>query len=147
MIFWLGKFFSIKPHLLLVKFDCRLIYHSVDRFNKKLGTYLIIHMLILMSMIITINMKGHYFLTNLTKNMFFRLIFIFQILECGGNLFDAVSLAVKAALFNTKLPSIVKSEVDGPEIYVEISDNPYEYRSFDIKDIPIMVRVYYIKQI
>lgn len=26
------------------------------------------------------------------------------ILECGGNLFDAVSIAVKAALFNTRIP-------------------------------------------
>ena len=26
---------------------------------------------------------------------------IFQLLECGGNLFDAASIAVKAAIFNT----------------------------------------------
>ena len=26
------------------------------------------------------------------------------ILECGGNLYDAISIAVKAALFNVKLP-------------------------------------------
>lgn len=27
---------------------------------------------------------------------------LLQLLECGGNLFDAASIAVKAALFNTK---------------------------------------------
>ena len=26
------------------------------------------------------------------------------ILECGGNLYDAISICVKAALFNVKLP-------------------------------------------
>lgn len=27
---------------------------------------------------------------------------VFQLLECGGNLFDVASIAVKAALYNTK---------------------------------------------
>lgn len=29
-------------------------------------------------------------------------VLVFQLLECGGNLFDVASIAVKAALYNTK---------------------------------------------
>lgn len=35
-----------------------------------------------------------------------------KILECGGNLYDAVSIAVKSALFNTKLPRVSAVDID-----------------------------------
>jgi exosome complex RNA-binding protein Rrp42 (RNase PH superfamily) len=31
-----------------------------------------------------------------------KLFFIYQVLECGGNLYDALSMAVKAALHDTR---------------------------------------------
>ena len=34
------------------------------------------------------------------------------ILECGGNLFDAVSIAVKAALSNTRIPRFGHSIIE-----------------------------------
>lgn len=42
--------------------------------------------------------------------------------ECGGNLFDAVSLAVKAALYSTVIPKVSVTLVDGgePELSVSI---------------------------
>ncbi|KAK2723255.1 exosome complex exonuclease RRP42-like [Artemia franciscana] len=46
------------------------------------------------------------------------------ILQCGGNLFDAVSLAVKGALFNTEIPKISVTSVDGGEPELEVSDDP-----------------------
>ena len=44
----------------------------------------------------------------------------FQILECGGNLFDAVSMAVKAALFATIIPRVSVTNVDGGEPELEV---------------------------
>ena len=43
-----------------------------------------------------------------------------QILECGGNLFDAVSLAVKAALFTAVIPNVSVTNVDGGEPELEV---------------------------
>ena len=48
------------------------------------------------------------------------------ILECGGNLYDAVSMAVKAALFATLIPRISVTAVDGGEPELELSDDPYD---------------------
>ena len=45
---------------------------------------------------------------------------IIQILECGGNLFDAVSMAVKAALFCTLIPKVSVTSVDGGEPELEV---------------------------
>jgi exosome complex RNA-binding protein Rrp42 (RNase PH superfamily) len=41
-------------------------------------------------------------------------------LECGGNLFDAVSMAVKAALFSTVIPRVSVTNVDGGEPELEV---------------------------
>jgi len=48
------------------------------------------------------------------------------ILECGGNLYDAVSMAVKAALYSTLIPKISVTAVDGGEPELELSDDPYD---------------------
>lgn len=61
------------------------------------------------------------------------------LLECGGNLYDAVSLAVKAALYDTKIPKIKSVDVDGKEIDVEIFDNIKEYQKLDVENTPVMV--------
>ena len=61
------------------------------------------------------------------------------LLQCGGNLLDAVSIAVKAAIFNTKLPrvTVTKSEQGGSEL--EISDDPYDSQHIDVKLVPVLV--------
>ncbi len=56
---------------------------------------------------------------NLKLSSYFK--FIFQILECGGNLFDAVSMAVKAALFATVIPRVTVTAVDGGEPELEVN--------------------------
>ncbi|XP_026883093.1 exosome complex component RRP42 isoform X2 [Electrophorus electricus] len=48
------------------------------------------------------------------------------LLQCDGNLFDAMSIAIKAALFNTRIPKVrvLEDEEGGKEI--ELSDDPYD---------------------
>ncbi|KAM7342191.1 exosome complex component Rrp42 [Cochliomyia hominivorax] len=63
------------------------------------------------------------------------------ILECGGNLFDAVSLAAKAAIFNCKIPRVTAALMDAGEAELIISDDPYDCTRIDIENIPILVTV------
>lgn len=63
------------------------------------------------------------------------------ILECGGNLYDAVSLAVKAALWNTQIPLIKKIDIDGNNIELSVSDELYNCHKLDIINAPVMVTV------
>ncbi|EDW74389.1 uncharacterized protein Dwil_GK21414 [Drosophila willistoni] len=63
------------------------------------------------------------------------------ILECGGNLHDAVSLAAKAALYNTKLPRVTASLLDAGITDLIISDNPYDCTRLEIGTVPILVTV------
>jgi exosome complex component RRP42 len=53
-------------------------------------------------------------------------------LECGGNLFDAVSMAVKAALFSTVIPRVSVTNVDGgePELEVKLIIFEFYYLGF-----------------
>lgn len=61
------------------------------------------------------------------------------ILQCGGSLIDTASLAVKAALFNTKIPAItIKGSGEGtPEI--EVSDDPYDVSRLDVTNVPCLI--------
>ncbi|CAH2050161.1 unnamed protein product, partial [Iphiclides podalirius] len=61
------------------------------------------------------------------------------ILECGGNLCDAVSLAVKAALFNTRLPLVKAALMDGGNVDLQLSDDPYDTKQLDIGCAPLLV--------
>lgn len=56
-----------------------------------------------------------------------------------GNLFDAVSLAVKAALWDTHVPHIRKVDIDGNNVDISVSDNLYECKRLDTNNAPIMV--------
>lgn len=60
------------------------------------------------------------------------------LLECGGNLFDAASLAVKAALFNTSIPTLTVSQDEG-HIELELSDDPYDVQKLDVSLAPCVV--------
>uniref|UniRef100_A0A6B2E7S1 Ribosomal RNA-processing protein 42 n=1 Tax=Phlebotomus kandelakii TaxID=1109342 RepID=A0A6B2E7S1_9DIPT len=61
------------------------------------------------------------------------------ILECGGNLFDAVSLAVKAALFNTKIPKVSAVQVDGGNVELELTDDIHDCKRLSIERVPLLV--------
>ncbi|EDO34904.1 predicted protein [Nematostella vectensis] len=60
------------------------------------------------------------------------------VLECGGNLYDALSLAVKAALYNTRIPNVTVSS-DGGEVELEISDDPYDCHQLPPDQMPIII--------
>lgn len=61
------------------------------------------------------------------------------ILECGGNLFDAVSIAVKSALCNTQIPSVIAAEMDGGQVDLTLSDDPFDCWTLDITTAPVLV--------
>lgn len=62
-------------------------------------------------------------------------------LECGGNLFDAVSLAVKAALWTTQVPLVRSVNVDGNLIEMDVSDELSDCQKLNVQNAPIMVTV------
>jgi exosome complex component RRP42 len=62
-----------------------------------------------------------------------------QILECGGNLFDAVSLAVKAALHNTRVPKVKGACMDGGTVDLQLSDDPFDCCHLDVSSAPCLV--------
>jgi exosome complex component RRP42 len=61
------------------------------------------------------------------------------ILECGGNLFDAVSLAVKGALYNTSIPRVSAALMDGGSVDLILSDDPYDCDKLDVASVPLLV--------
>ncbi|PIK58092.1 hypothetical protein BSL78_05006 [Apostichopus japonicus] len=68
------------------------------------------------------------------------------VLECGGNLLDAMSLAVKAALANTRIPkvTVLKDSEGGEDI--EVSDDPDGYNTLNIDMVPLFVTLSKIGQ-
>ena len=61
------------------------------------------------------------------------------ILQCGGNLFDAVGAAVKAALYSTEIPKITAATLDGGEPDIQLSDDFYDCIQLDTTNYPIIV--------
>lgn len=61
------------------------------------------------------------------------------VLECGGNLFDAVSLAVKAGLSNTMVPRVETVAMDGGNVDLQISGDPYDCWRLETTGIPCLV--------
>jgi exosome complex component RRP42 len=61
------------------------------------------------------------------------------VLEMGGNLCDAVSLAVKAALASTRVPVVTVTAVDGGEPEIEVDDDPGAFHRLDVSGAPVLV--------
>jgi len=62
------------------------------------------------------------------------------VLDFGGNLIDAISIAIRAALYDTKIPKLAVVEGE-----VEIaSDDPHEYDKFTFDNVPISVTLFKI---
>ena len=63
------------------------------------------------------------------------------VLEVGGNIIDAVSIAVKAALASTRIPKRSVTHVDGGEPEIEIVDTvgARGYTVIDVSNAPIIV--------
>ncbi|XP_046445940.1 exosome complex component RRP42-like [Daphnia pulex] len=59
--------------------------------------------------------------------------------QCGGNPYDAVSLAEKSALYATQIPSIKKATMDGYQHELELSDDPYDTKRLNTENIPCVL--------
>ena len=53
---------------------------------------------------------------------------------------DALSIAVLAALHNTRIPRLIVTG-EGEEVEVEVSDNPHDSTPIDISHAPIIITV------
>ena len=62
------------------------------------------------------------------------------VLECGGNLFDAAGMAVRAALRHTRLPDVAVAAVDGGKPELELSDDPNAGKLIEMDGAPVLVR-------
>ncbi|ETN62123.1 exosome complex exonuclease rrp42 [Anopheles darlingi] len=63
------------------------------------------------------------------------------VLECGGNLFDAISLAVKGALYNTRVPRVSTAMLDGGSMDLILTDDPFDCERLKVDTVPLLVTV------
>lgn len=77
----------------------------------------------------------------LPKYQCWKLYIDILILECGGNLFDAVGLGVKAALRNTLIPRVVAATLDGADPELILSDDPSDCWRLNTDNAPLLVSV------
>ncbi|XP_034016633.1 exosome complex component RRP42 [Thalassophryne amazonica] len=61
------------------------------------------------------------------------------LLQCDGNLYDAISITIKAALFNTKIPKVHMSADDEGVQEIEVSDDPYDFVRLNVDNVPCIV--------
>lgn len=62
-----------------------------------------------------------------------------QILQCDGNLFDAIGAAVKCALFTTEIPKVTTAIVDGDDADIQLSDDPFDCVKLNVDNYPVLV--------
>ena len=82
-------------------------------------------------------------------NVIYSNSFRIQLLECGGNLYDAISIAVKAALWNTTVPHVKSASIDGKNIDLDVSEKLSECEKLDVSGAPLMVsnRLFNVKNL
>ncbi|XP_034936015.1 exosome complex exonuclease RRP42-like [Chelonus insularis] len=61
------------------------------------------------------------------------------ILQCGGNLVDAIGIGVKAALFSVEIPRITAATLDGGEADIQLSDDPFDCIRLNAENFPVLV--------
>ncbi|XP_063987742.1 exosome complex exonuclease RRP42 [Diachasmimorpha longicaudata] len=61
------------------------------------------------------------------------------ILQCDGNLIDAIGAAVKCALFATEIPKVLTAAVDGDDIDLQLSDDPFDCVKLNVENYPVLV--------
>lgn len=62
-----------------------------------------------------------------------------MVLDSGGNLFDAISIAVRAALTSTTIPRVHVVEKPGGQYELELSDDPEDMIRLDASNVPVCV--------
>lgn len=61
-----------------------------------------------------------------------------QVLEWSGGVLDALSIAVRAALANTRVPRLTVSG-EGEEVEIEVSDNPHDTVAVNAGNAPLII--------
>lgn len=61
------------------------------------------------------------------------------ILECGGSMVDAVSVAVKAALYDLKIPKVTVTRDENGDPEIEVSDDPFDVEKLSIANVPCFI--------
>lgn len=61
------------------------------------------------------------------------------VLECGGSLLDAVAVAVKAALYDLKIPKVSVTVDENGQPEIEVSDDPFDVTKLNIANVPCLV--------
>lgn len=62
-----------------------------------------------------------------------------SVLSFNGNIYDAISFAVKAALATSAIPNMVAAEEDEGERELQITDDPFDTWTPDVSNIPCLV--------
>lgn len=77
----------------------------------------------------------------LPKHQCWKLYVDVLILQCAGNLYDAISLAIKSAIYNTKIPRVSSALLDGGSVDLVLSDDPHDCDRLNIDSAPLLVTV------
>lgn len=68
------------------------------------------------------------------------------ILECGGTLMDAISVAVKAALYDLKIPKVTVKVDENGDPEVEVSGDPFDIEKLSIANVPCFITLLKVGQ-
>jgi exosome complex component RRP42 len=77
----------------------------------------------------------------LPKHQCWKLYVDILILQCAGNLYDAISLAVKCALYNLRIPRVSSALLDGGNVDLVLSDDIHDCDRLNTETAPILVTV------
>lgn len=77
----------------------------------------------------------------LPKHQCWKLYVDILILQCAGNLYDAISLAVKSALYNIRIPRVSSALLDGGNVDLVLSDDPNDCDRLNVDSVPIIVTI------
>jgi len=65
-----------------------------------------------------------------------------SVLRYEGNLYDACSFAMKAALSETKVPALQTThDEETNEVTVDVCDDPFQFGSLDVSNLPVLISV------
>eukprot|EP01112_Ceratiomyxa_fruticulosa_P006464 TRINITY_DN1726_c0_g2_i1.p1 TRINITY_DN1726_c0_g2~~TRINITY_DN1726_c0_g2_i1.p1 ORF type:complete len:310 (+),score=67.05 TRINITY_DN1726_c0_g2_i1:61-930(+) len=66
------------------------------------------------------------------------------VLDSGGNLFDALSIATRAAVFDTRIPKVKIHHGEKGDIEIDIEDDPSQFLQLDVSSMPLLVTLTHI---
>lgn len=77
----------------------------------------------------------------LPKHQCWKLYVDILILQCSGNLYDTISLAVKCALYNLRIPRVNSAILDGGNVDLVLSDDPSDCDRLSVDSVPILMTI------